>query len=104
MLATPLCLEATISSISSIFSDVPSSQVEASVLEAGWPLIDALVHSGACTSKSQARKLVAGGGVYLNNKAVGDSQHVIQASERASESFLVLRTGKRNYRLVQVVS
>ena len=89
--------------ISSIFSDVPSSQVEASVLEAGWPLIDALVHSGACTSKSQARKLVAGGGVYLNNKAVGDSQHVIQASERASESFLVLRTGKRNYRLVQVV-
>ncbi len=88
--------------IGEIFSHVPAHQVEAQVLEKGWGLLDALQESGACSSKSQARKLVLSGGVYLNNVQTKEVDLVLTSSHLASTSYLVLRTGKKNYYLIFV--
>ena len=86
-----------------IFKDVPSMEVSSEKLSGEWKLVDALVESGACGSKSQARKLLNSGGVYINNERVEEADLVLTKSHLASESCLVIRTGKKNYRLITVV-
>jgi len=86
--------------LAEIFSDVPSVSFERRVLEAGLTLVDLVVQAGLCTSKAEARRLIQGGGLYLNNRRVG-SDSVVSERALASETMLVLRTGKKNYRLVR---
>ncbi|MBT4526895.1 MAG: tyrosine--tRNA ligase [Deltaproteobacteria bacterium] len=89
------------STIANIFKDVPSTLQDKKVLESGWNLIDALVETKACKSKGQARKLVQSGGVYVNNNQQKDTELQLTHESMASESYLILRTGKKNYYLVQ---
>jgi tyrosyl-tRNA synthetase len=60
------------------------------------------VETGLAKSKSEARRLVEGGGFYLNNQAVSDVKMVLNASNLATGTAMVLRSGKKNYRLVRV--
>ena len=88
--------------ISEIFASVPSTKVELSQLKEGWSLIDALVATEACKSKGQARKLIEQGGAYINNNSEKAVDKTLTTDDLASESYLVLRTGKKNYRLVEI--
>ena len=88
--------------IQSIFKDVPTCNITQAELKAGWPLIEALVASEACDSKSAARRLIGSGGVYVNNQRIEEEDLILDSAYLASASYLVLRTGKRNYRLVVV--
>lgn len=87
--------------IQSIFKDVPSIQKNHSILEEGWNFVDALVESGACVSKGKARKLVESGGAYVNNLKETSIELNLSKKHLASSNFLILRTGKKNYHLVQ---
>jgi tyrosyl-tRNA synthetase len=65
-----------------VVGEVPSAAIEKANLAApGATLIDLLVHAGLCPSKSQARKDIEGGGIYLNNVRVG---RPTRASRRAT--------------------
>lgn len=88
--------------ISDIFKDVKSIQKEFSCLEDGYPLIDALVETGACASKGQARKLIQSGGAYVNNVSQKEIDYKLTQEDLASPSYLILRTGKKNYRLISL--
>ena len=48
------------------------------------------------------RRLMEGGGVYLNNVAVTDPKAVIRTDSLVAGIAAVLRSGKRNYRLIRV--
>jgi tyrosyl-tRNA synthetase len=52
-----------------------------------------------CSSKGEARRLLKQGGANLNNRRVSDD-YVVGASDLASESSLVLRSGKKKYYVV----
>jgi tyrosyl-tRNA synthetase len=81
-----------------VVGEVPTREIERAKLGgAGLPLVEALVHSGLCPSKGQARKDLEGGGVYLNNLRQSDFQKVIQPADLLFEKHLLLRKGKRNY-------
>ena len=86
--------------ISQIFKDVPSLNKDASSLNSGYSLIDALVESGASPSKGQARKLIQSGGAYVNNVQQKDIEYQLTTGDLASTSYLILRSGKKNYRLI----
>lgn len=86
--------------ITQIFKDVPSTKLDRSRLQNGIGFVDALVESEACKSKGQARKLIQSGGAYINNESQKDSDYQLTAKDMASESFMILRTGKKNYRLL----
>ncbi|MCP4296903.1 MAG: tyrosine--tRNA ligase, partial [Proteobacteria bacterium] len=87
--------------IAMIFKDVPSVEKEVSLLEGeGWGLLDALVESSACSSNGQARKLVQSGGVYINNIQQKDFQYRLSSDDLASSKYIIIRTGKKNYRLI----
>ena len=87
-----------------IFADVPSSQLPRERLGgAGLPLIEALTVSGLAKSNSEARRAIQQGGAYVNNRRRDDLDTRLTAADLASETVIVLRTGKKRYALLRFV-
>ena len=84
-----------------IFSDVPSSEQPRSVLDEGISLIDAVVSTGLSKSKSDARRSIKQGSIYVNLKRVVEIEYKLTPKDLASESVIVLRSGKRKYALLR---
>ena len=104
-----------------IFADVPSKQLPrarladavaggpadaladalAGALAGGLSILDALCESGLTKSKGEARRVVAEGGAYVNNRRVESADLRLHADALASETVMVLRRGKKNYALLR---
>lgn len=84
-----------------IFSEMPSSTLERSVLLAGRGLLDVLVEAGVFPSKGEGRRTVKNGGLYLNSVRVEDEAAVLSADSLLTESMAVVRIGKKNYHLLR---
>jgi tyrosyl-tRNA synthetase len=78
-----------------IFKGAPSTKKPKSSLD--LPIVDALVESGLCNSKGNARKDVTAGGIYLNNERISDPAFILKSEHLIAGSFMVLRKGKKNY-------
>ena len=90
--------------IMDIFADVPSTELERSRLDGeGFTLGDALVVAGLAPSKGEAKRLVQGGGVWVNNRRADDARKAISASEFVDGQVLVLRKGAKHYHLIKIV-
>jgi tyrosyl-tRNA synthetase len=87
--------------LAAVFASVPSTTITRSELESGIQLPDALVRTGLASSKGEARRLLQSGAIYVNNLRQG-SDVTLGVSHLASTSFIVLRSGKKNYHLVRV--
>lgn len=85
----------------SIFADVPSQTVSRDLLTQGLSIVDALVSAALSKSKGEARRLVESGGVYINNRRCESVDRVLSVNDLASESVIVLRTGKKKYSLLR---
>jgi len=85
-----------------VFNDVPSSDIERERLEQGVGVLAMFSEAGLAKSNSQAMQLVKQGGAYVNNIRVEDSRLVLTPEHLASESMMVLRSGKKKYHLVRV--
>src|SRR5581483_3949898 len=89
------------STFNEIVGEVPTKEIETAKLSgAGLPLVEALVHSGLCPSKGQARKDVEGGGVYVNNVREPNPQRAVTSNDLLFGKYLLLRKGKKNYVVV----
>ncbi|MDO4574632.1 MAG: tyrosine--tRNA ligase [Planctomycetia bacterium] len=88
--------------LQSIFADVPSASFTQAELEAGIPLGDALVRSGVAGTKSDVRRAIQQGGMYVNNQRTNDVNLKLTAAHLAGESTIVLRMGKKKYALVRI--
>lgn len=88
--------------LSEIFADVPSTALQRNLL-GELKLLDLLRESGLVKSNGEARRLLSGGGVYLNNRNVSDPNQAVDQNSLASETALVLRSGKKKYHLVRFV-
>jgi tyrosyl-tRNA synthetase len=95
----------TADDIQDIFAEVPSSQLTKQDLEgSGSSIIDLLATTGFLKSKGEARRAIAEGGLYLNNQRVTDQAQQVTLNDALDGKFLVLRRGRKNYHLVQVVA
>jgi len=86
-----------------IFADVPSQTVSKEQLskDGGLSIVDALVSAGLAKSKGDARRTVEQGGAYVNNRRVAGVEARLTGADLASESVMVLRTGKKKYALLR---
>lgn len=87
-----------------LLSDVPSSELANDALMNGVPLAELLATTGLAASKGAARRLIASGGVYLNNVRCTDEARVVAGDDLGTETMIVLRAGKKSYHLVRVLS
>jgi tyrosyl-tRNA synthetase len=88
----------------SIFSHVPNKQLARALLDSpGYPVCDALCDAALAKSKSEARRTIAGGGVYLNNVRVESADARLGTADLAGESVVILRSGRKNFGLLRFV-
>jgi len=85
-----------------IFNDVPSSTIQKGDLQKGVGALKIFSSSGLTKSNSQALQLVKQGGAYVNNVRIKDSRMILTQEHLASESILVLRSGKKKFHLLKV--
>lgn len=84
-----------------VFASVPSVDVAAAQVAAGIDILELILQAGMVKSKGEGRRLLDAGGVYVNNLRVAGGTK-ITTGHLASESLVVLRSGKKNYFLVHV--
>ena len=80
---------------------LPTTALSKPELDAGVRLVDLFVRVGLAASNGEAKKLVKGGGAYLNETRVDDAGRVV-TSEDLVEGVLVLRAGKKRHHRVVV--
>lgn len=75
---------------------VPTAVLEKSELERGIPAYILFEMSGLCRTRSEARRLIAQGGGYVNNDRLESFEKVIDTTDMNDGSIL-LRAGKKRY-------
>ncbi len=68
----------------------------------GTSLPELMVISGLQPSKGAARRLIAGGGVSINNEKIEDENFKISEEHLIDHRFLLIAAGKKNKILVQI--
>lgn len=87
--------------LEAIAGDAPSCSLAAAQVS-GLPLIDVMVASGMLKSKGEVKRLIKGGGVYLNNAKVTEHDKVVRAEDLIDGKLLLLAAGKKNKMLVRI--
>jgi len=85
-----------------VFGDVPSCRLARDRLRDGVPLAEAFVAAGLAKSKGEARRTIAQGGAYVNNRRVESADASLSLADLVGATTLVLRAGKKHYALVRV--
>jgi tyrosyl-tRNA synthetase len=67
----------------------------------GLTLVDAVVQAGLAKSKSEARRHIAQGGIYVNQERQQDVERTLTASDWLAGGNLLLRKGKKEYALLR---
>ena len=75
--------------------DMPTTELPAAELEGGINILDLLVKTALCPSKSEARRLVTQGGVSVDDVKVTDPSGVIEIAES-----VIIKKGKKVYHKV----
>jgi len=88
-----------------VFGDVPSTElVPESLGGEGLSLTELMVTSGLSQSKGAAKRLIRDGGVYVNNRRIGDERLAIHQEDFLDGSVLVLRKGQKHYHLINLTA
>ena len=80
---------------------VPVHVVSKDLIEQGIDLVSLLADTGIFPSKSEARKMVQGGGVSVNRQKIADINHVINKASLIAENYILVQKGKKNYYLIK---
>src|SRR6266481_9293176 len=94
---------ATHETITLLSREVPVTEITRADLDAGIGLVDLMIRTRLAESKGAARKLIEGGGVYLNNERQMQAQKMITADDLKWPAAILLRTGKKNYHLARII-
>ncbi|HEY4832874.1 MAG TPA: tyrosine--tRNA ligase [Waddliaceae bacterium] len=68
----------------------------------GMKLVDVLAQSKILTSKSEARRMIVGGGVYINNAKINDADLRLESCHLIDGEFLLLGVGKKRKIVIHV--
>jgi len=86
-----------------VFEDVPSTQLASSEIAAdGIGIVDLLAHVRLASSKSEARRLIQAGGVYVNNRRASDPLARLTREQAIGGRLFVLRKGQKQTHLVRL--
>ena len=84
-----------------VFGSVPSSEI--SRVSDGWAITDFLASNAVVGSKSEATRLIRGGGVSINGDRISDEKARLRPEDAIYGRYFVIRKGKKDNFLVRVV-
>jgi len=82
-------------------SSMPTTAVKKAELDAGIPILDALMLTKQCASKSDARRQIQQGGVSINNEKATDIDHKLSTND-IKDGKIIIRKGKKDYHAITV--
>ena len=80
-----------------VSDDLPTYKIDKSELTEGRWIVQLIADAGLAASNGEARRLIKGGGVYLNDIRITDMNYNVAESD-FSDDAAMLRTGKKNIR------
>ena len=78
---------------------LPTFHLDNEKLAAGIPAFEVVVASGFAKSNGEARKLIRGGGVRINDVVVGDESQAVTGDDLNSDGQVKLSVGKKRHAL-----
>jgi tyrosyl-tRNA synthetase len=88
--------DATPGALGAVVAEVGATPLPRSRLEEGAGLEDLLVETGLAASRSDARRTLAQGAAYVNNRRAGEDRAVTGA-DLLHGRYVLLRRGKKQY-------
>ena len=89
------------SDLLSVFEGVPQMNIEKSEIEKGVNIIDLLSdRTKIFPSRGEARKMILGGGVFLNKGKIMEAEHQVDLSNVIKDKYILAQKGKKNYYLI----
>jgi tyrosyl-tRNA synthetase len=86
-----------------VFADVPSTELSRDeFIGDGVALVDLVARTQLAPSKAEARRLVQGGGVYVNNRRAADPQGRLVVADAIGGRLFVLRKGSKSTHLLRL--
>ena len=65
-------------------------------------IVDLVADSKLCASKSEARRMIEGGGVYLNEEKITDFRRLLSLDD-LQDNYCIIRKGKKNYMKIEII-
>ena len=81
---------------------VPETALGIDVLAAAESLVDVLEQTGLCSSRGDARRTLAGGGIRVNGQRVAEGTLAVPADSVVDGRYVLLQKGKRQRHLLVV--
>ena len=82
------------------FATAPQTTYTRVELNNGMELLTLLTATKLCASRGQARRDIAGGGIYVNDQRVVVGQTHVTTEHLLANSYIVLRRGRKNHHLL----
>jgi tyrosyl-tRNA synthetase len=76
--------------------NMPKIELDKNLISNGINIVDLLTITKFISTKSEARRLITQGGIYLNNEKVESFQEFV-TMDVLQENYVVLKRGKKNY-------
>jgi tyrosyl-tRNA synthetase len=86
-----------------VMEGVPSVDFSKTTLHNGVDLVSFLADTKIFSSKTEARKMILGGGVSINKIKIDAVDHTIKEDELLNGRYLLVQKGKKNYNLVRML-
>jgi tyrosyl-tRNA synthetase len=83
-----------------IFPNVPSCDIAS---QSDWSVVDLLCTAGVTGSKSEAARLIKGGGIYVNGSRVAGEKDRLTPDQAIEGRIFVVRKGKKENFLIRLV-
>ena len=86
-----------------VFEDVPSTELPGEAFDGeGLGMVDLVARVQLAPSKSEARRLVQSGGVYVNNRRVSDPQVRVTRDQAIGGRLFIVRKGQKQNHVVRL--
>ncbi len=86
-----------------VMEGVPAVEIEKNFFDENIDVISLLTETKIFSSKGEARKMLAGGGVLINKEKVTDANATVNEYFLLNKKYLLIQKGKKNYYLLKVV-
>ncbi len=85
-----------------VMEGVPSVEIEKRQLN-GLDLVSLLAETKILSSKGEAKKMVAGGGIFINKEKMITGDEKINSNKLLHGKYVLIQKGKKNYYLIKAI-
>jgi tyrosyl-tRNA synthetase len=79
-----------------VANEIPSPEVEKSVLAAGINIVDLLSDTKIQSSKTEAKKAIQNNAISVNKQKIASPDHIISTKDLLHDAYIMVENGKKN--------